>query len=70
MKHNLSADIVKPRLFLKIVLSKFSTKQFAYLLHTNCKRDKVQHLHVQIVCLSYFYNPAYWINVIPRIPSH
>ena len=25
--------------------------------------DKVQHLQVQIVCMSYFYNPFYWITV-------
>ena len=24
-----------------------------------CKKGKVQHLYVQIVCVSYFYNPVY-----------
>ena len=24
-----------------------------------CKRGKVQHLHLQIVFMSYFYNPVY-----------
>ena len=34
-----------------------------WFLFTNCKRNKVQHIHEQIVCVSYFYYPAYWITV-------
>ena len=33
------------------------------ILCTNCKRNKVQHLHVQIVRMSYFYNSVYCITV-------
>ena len=29
-------------------------KQFAFILSTNSKRAKVQHLHVQIACVSYY----------------
>ena len=32
----------------------FSSKQVTLFLPTNCERAKVQHLHVQIVCMSYF----------------
>ena len=28
-------------------------------LRTNCKKAKVQHLHVQIVCMSCFNNSVY-----------
>ena len=60
MKHNLIADVImKPRGFLKIVGENFVVKQFAFFLRTNCKRAKDQHLHVQIVCVSYFYNSVY-----------
>ena len=59
MKHNLIADVVtKPRWFLKIVRENFVVKQFASFLRTNCERAKHlkhQHLHMQIVCMSYFY---------------
>ena len=34
-------------------------------LRTNCKRDKVQHLHVQIVCITCLLDYC----VITRIPS-
>ena len=45
-----------PRWFLKIVWENFVVKQFASFLRTNCERAKDQHLHLQIVCMSYFYN--------------
>ena len=39
------------------------TQTICVLLFSNCKRDKVQHIHEQIVCVSDFYYPAYWIIV-------
>ena len=61
MKHNLIVDVViKPRWFLKIVWENFVVKQFASFLRTNCERAKDQHFHMQIVCMSYFYNSVYY----------
>ena len=55
MKHSLIADVViKPRWFLKIVDENVVVKQFASFLRMNCERAKDQHLHMQIVCMSYF----------------
>ena len=62
MKHNLIADIVKLRWFLKIVWANFLVNNLRYFKY-ELEKEQSQHLHVQIVCLSYFYNPVYWITV-------
>ena len=51
MKHNLIADIVKPRWFLKIVWANFLVNNLRYFTYELLKA-RVQHLHVQIVCMS------------------
>ena len=40
---------------------------FCILLRTNCKWVKVQPLHVQIVCMSFFYNH---IKLLSYIDEH
>ena len=55
MKHNLIADVImNPRWFLKIVWDNFVVNNLPFL-RTNCERAKDQHLHMQIVCMNYFY---------------
>ena len=56
------AHVVKPRWFIKTVWANFLINNLRSFF-TNCKRGKVQRLHLQTVCISYFYNPAYWITV-------
>ena len=45
--------------FKKSFETNFLVKDLRFFLRTNCKRAKDQHLHVQIVCMSYFYNSVY-----------
>ena len=40
-------------------LSKVISQTICVLSPTNFKRGKVQHIHMQIVFMSYFYNPVY-----------
>ena len=62
---------MKPRWFLKIFWENFVVNNFQFFLRTNCKRVKDQHLHVQIVGMSYFYNSVFILAycVITPIPS-
>ena len=56
-EHNLIADVVmKTRWFLKIVRENFVVNNLPFFTY---QRAKDQHLHVQIVCMSYFYNSLY-----------
>ena len=60
MMHNFVADVRKGIDLLKsFEQSNLLNNMACVLSHTNRKRGKVQHLHVQIVCMRDFYNPVY-----------
>ena len=57
--HNFIADVRKGGDLLKSFEQSHPVNNMRFFLRTNCKRAKDQHLHVQIVCMSYFYNSVY-----------